>query len=253
MTPAAAPIPLVARVLLRRPAQVAANLSRVEARGIVEKTPSPWQIALGVLRMWHRTIFRSETIGTCVSHPVRSTWRARLLRFRPLRFPFLVKERAITPFDLSGLATPPWRVVRHLLGAHHDGPQFTYDLELLGCYEGGLEELERRTREVVETDDARSRWLRDLVVYENYHESLLAAVRRARRGELEGDLRPEERDDPDITFSAYLRWCAAQPGSPLETWRAWRRGSFSLAPPAGGSALPAATAAASRAAPPARP
>jgi hypothetical protein len=216
--------PWYVHLVLIRPRLVAENLERVRAAGIVERVPSVWQICVGVLRMWHRIVFRSATVGTCAAHPVRPTWRARLLHFRPLRFPFLLAERAVFPLDLSGLASTPDRLISHLLGAHHDGNQFTYDLRILACAPGKLEELRARARAVVEHDDARGRWLRDLTVYERYHENLLAAVERAIAGDVA--LPDDEARDPDIAFDAYLAWCAAQPETPAATWRAWRRGEL---------------------------
>jgi hypothetical protein len=110
-------------------------------------------------------------------------------------------------------------------GAHHDANQFVYDLELLAL-QGRLGELHAAVRDVVERDTARSRWLRDLTVFEGYHESLLAAVERALA---DGPaMTPDEARDPDISFAAYLRWCARQPETPAATLRAWREGRFSF-------------------------
>ncbi len=211
--------PFLARLLLLDPAAIRERLAQAEAAGLVDRSPNLWQITLGIGRMWHRVVFRSETIGTCTHHPPRSTWRARLFRARPLRFPFLLWERAVSPWDLSGLLSSADRVVHHLLGAHHDGVQFAYDLQLLRCHPGALERVRAETEAVVQHDSKRARWLRDLVVYEQYHESLLAAV----TAELAGDdgLSEEQRNDPDLTLSGYLRWCARQPATPRETVQRW--------------------------------
>ena len=213
--------------LLLFPDRIEAGLAHVERAGLVPITPNRWQVLLGIARMWHRVAFRPETIGTCGSDPVRATWRARLLEPRPVRFPFLVRERAVAPLDFSGLASSRERVIRHLLGAHHDGDQFLYDLALLSVHEGALSELVQRARAVVDGSDRRSEWLRDLVVYEHYHERLLAASERALERGVE--LSPAAERDPDISFTGYLKWCAAQPESPAETLAAWRRGSYSVA------------------------
>ncbi|UJR86969.1 hypothetical protein [Sandaracinus amylolyticus] len=214
--------------LMIAPRPIAAALDRVARSGLHSRTPNLWQIQLGVLRMQHRVLFRSETIGTCATHPVRATWRARLLQWRPLRFPFLVRERAIAPLDHSGLASSPERVLRHLLGAHHDGWQLVYDLELLAAaHPGWLERVRDAAREVVEGRDPRAPWLRDLCVFEGYHEQLLDAVERAIAGELELDA--GTADDPDITFRAYLAWCARQPETPSETLSLWASGRYSIA------------------------
>ena len=65
-------------------------------------------------------------------------------------------------------------------------------------------------------------------VYEDYHESLLLAVERARAGNFDDD--GPQAHDPDIRFRALLAWAAAQPETPRATWRAWRRGEFQLSP-----------------------
>lgn len=220
-------LPLFARVALIRPHDIEAALDRIRATGRIPSVPNSWQIFLGVSRMWHRILFRSETIGTCKEHPVRATRRARLLAWRPLRFPFLVWERAIAPLDSSGLLSSRERILRHLLAAHHDGNQFAYDLELLSMHEGALEELYTRVLALLAEDSPRTRFLRDLTVFEGYHESLAEATRRALAGEVE--LSPEERLDPDISFSAYLAWCARQPETPEATWRELAAGRYTVA------------------------
>ena len=136
--------------ILLWPRRIAGHLGMLAERGVIEAAPNLWQMELGVLRMWHRVLFRGDTIGTCEDQPVRSTWRARLLRWRPLRFPFLLWERAIAPLDHSGLAQPSWRMIRHLLAAHHDANQFAYDLEILRARPGALEALREEAEQVVE-------------------------------------------------------------------------------------------------------
>lgn len=206
---------------------IAAALERVARSGLHAATPNLWQIQLGVLRMQHRVLFRSETIGTCETAAVRASWRARLLQWRPLRFPFLLAERAIAPLDYSGLASPPARVLRHLLGAHHDGWQLVYDLEMLeAAHPGWLERVRDAARDVVLGRDPRAPWLRDLCVFEGYHEQLLEAATRALAGEL--TLPEPDASDPDITFRAYLAWCARQPATPAETLALWARGRYTI-------------------------
>ncbi len=214
----------LAHLLVPRARAVEEGLARLRAAG-VEPVPNLWQITLGVYRMWWRLLTRSETIGTS-SDPVRPTLRARVLHFRPFRFPFLLREQAVNPADFSGLASPPERIVRHLLGAHHDQNQFVYDLQLLSCFPGVLEDLQARTERVLSGEDPRGEWLRDLVVHEGYHERLADTVARFLEGE--DGLSPAEAEDPDISFSAYLRWCKEQPETPLQTWSAIREGRISF-------------------------
>lgn len=217
-------VPWYTYPFLLAPRRIAENLEVVERSGIVPKTPNLWQLSLGVVRMWHRVVFRSETVGMSRQGAVRNSWRARVLRRRPLRFPFLVAERAVAPLDLTGLMSRPDRTIRHLLGAHHDRDEFVYDLEILQCHPGRLKELRDRVAGVVSDDTAHARWLRDLVVYEGYHERLLAALDEALEHGLR--VRPEIAEDPDYCFAAYLRWCAKQPETPGDTLRALRRGEY---------------------------
>lgn len=221
-------IPLYLYALLLFPREISASLERVRAAKVADPMPNLWQIFMGVLYMWHRLAFRSETVGMSTSQPVRRTLRARLLQYRPIRFPFLLWEGAVAPLDFSGLASPPDRVIKHLLGAHHDKNQFVYDLEVLMCTHGLLEELHAAARAVVENDTPRSRWLRDLVVFERYHENLLEAVESAMRDGIV--MSREDEQNPDISFRGYLRWCASQPGTPADTLRALREGRLSFAP-----------------------
>jgi hypothetical protein len=220
-------LPLVARLLLVEPVRIEAALDRLRAAGTLPQVPNAWQLTLGIARMWHRVVFRSETNGTCRDDAVRPTLRAKLLQHRPLRFPFLVAERAVAPLDFSGLLSGRERVIRHLLGAHHDGNQFAYDLEMLALEPGALEELRGRVARVVDEDTPQSRFLRDLVVYERYHEHLAAAGERALAGDF--GLSERDRDDPDISFAGYLGWCARQPETRHETWVALLRGRYSTA------------------------
>ncbi len=221
-------LPLVARLLLIDPSAIEARLETLRASGRVPEVPSAWQIFLGVVRMWERMIFRSETVGQS-SDPVRDTWRAKRFAWRPLRFPFLLMERAIAPLDFSGLISTRERVLRHLLGAHHDANQFVYDLEMLSVTDDSgeaLRELLARAREVATSDSPHSRFLRDLVVYEGYHRHLVEAVEDAIAGKER--LSEAERVDPDISFLGYLAWCAKQPKTPRETITALREGRFTV-------------------------
>lgn len=224
-------LPLYARLALVDVERIEARLDDLRACGRIERVPTAWQVFLGVARMWHRIAFRSHTIGTS-SQSVRPTWGARLLAFRPLRFPFLLREQAIAPLDSSGLLSSRERIIRHLLGAHHDENQFVYDLEILALldehgHRPALEELLERARAVASDRDPRSKYLKDLVAFEGYHDALVRAVEEALAGR--DGLSDEERADPDVSFRAYLDWCARQPRTRDETIAALRAGNYSIA------------------------
>lgn len=217
--------PWYVHALLVDPDRVLAHLDRMRARGIVDVTPTPWQLCLGVLRLWHRVLFRSDTVGTSATGRIRPTWRARLLHHRALRLPCLLAEGAVNPLDFTGLRSRPERVMRHLLGAHHDANQFVFDLELMAGH-GTLAELRERVARIVDGRDPRAAWLRDLTVFEAYHEALAAAVEQALAA---GPAMSEaDADDPDLTLRGAMRWCARQPPTPAATLAAWRTGGFRL-------------------------
>ena len=217
-------VPLLTRLLLLSPRRVASMLARAEARGLVPEAPNVWQISLGVMRMLHRMATRPESIGLSVDHAPRPGLRAGLLRWRPLRFPFVLAIGAVRPWDLSGMLSRPEELIRHLVGTHHDRHQFAYDMQILSLSEGALERLLEEARAVERGADGRARLMQDLCVFEGYHGRLVEAV----EGALGGDflLGEDEAGDPDISFIAYLRWCKAQPETPELTLAAIRDGRF---------------------------
>lgn len=188
--------------------------------------PNLWQVQLGVVRMLHRVIFRSESIGNCADHPVRNTWRARLLHRRAIRLPVLVALRAVAPLDFSGLLSPAWRIQRHLLAAHHDGLQFVYDFELLRASPGALEEVRADAEAIISGRDPHAEAWRDVAIFERYHENLIAAIDAFEAGELRLG---EDVDNPDLTFFAFLRWCARQPVDAEQTLRLFQTGEYTIA------------------------
>ncbi|MDQ3298587.1 MAG: hypothetical protein M3619_18530 [Myxococcota bacterium] len=212
--------PWYVRALLVEPDRVLAHLAQMRRAGIVDDAPNAWQLSLGVLRLWARIAFRSETVGTSAM-PVRDSWRARLLAYRALRLPCLLASGAVIPFDFTGLRSSPARLVEHVLGAHHDGVQVLFDLELLAGH-GRLDDLAARVAAVLDGSDPRARWLRDLTVYAGYHEALAAAVARG------PVTTASEARDPDLTLRGLVAWCARQPATPHATLAAWSAGRFAL-------------------------
>ena len=216
------------RILLIRPSQVRRNLAHIDRSNLTPHTPTDWQIAVGVLRMWYRMIFRSNTIGVSQTHPPRSSKWARGLQYRLLRFPFVLWEGSVSPWDLSGLTSSPDRLICHVVGTHHDNEQFVYDLEILSCYPNALPQLKRKVDAIVSGTDPRSEWLQNLVVYEAYHKSLLGYMKRIEVSNWKVSLSSEVKRSIDISFYATLTWCSQQPLTPRETWIAWRQGILRL-------------------------
>lgn len=53
------------------------------------------------------------------------------------------------------LTSSPERMIRQLLGTHHDAEQFVHDLQILACYPGALETLREAAYRVVHEDSRR--------------------------------------------------------------------------------------------------
>lgn len=212
--------------LLWRPNLVARRLDQLAARGV--DVPNLWQLWLGSLYMAHRVATRPETIGVSETDRVRQTARARLLRIRPLRAPFLLGRR-VNPLDTSGLGSSPAHLARHVLGAYHPGGNATYDLQILGLEgRGALEALRTDVAAVVDGTHPNAAFLRDLVVYEGYHEALLARL----DGWLASTGEPADLDHAhaDTTLTGFLAWCRRQPATPRATLRAALRGGLDFSP-----------------------
>lgn len=223
MTTAAPAHPLW-HLLLWAPRRVDDRVARLVAVGAIEAAPNRWQLWQGVLYTWARALTRPETIGLDDPARVRRTTGARLLRHRALRAPFLIGRR-VNPLDHLGLGSSAAHLQRHLLGAFHPGQGAHYDLEILATEPGALEALRDTLRQVVAGTHPDARFLRDLCVYEGYHERLLDLVERFLAG------RRDPSTHPDATLRAFLAWCSAQPATPAATLAAWRAGTWSLRPP----------------------
>lgn len=213
--------------VLRNPERVEWYLERLYEHGRIDAKPNLWQVTMGVAYMVHRMVLRPATIGLDES-PVRNTWRAQMWQYRPLRFPFLLWQKAIDPIDLTGLSGSMERKHSHLVGAYHPGDNALYDLECMTCDAEALEKLRKDVVEIIKGQTARARFLQDLTVYDGYHSRLLSLIERA----IAGDFAPAKgkEDHPDTTLRGFLHWCAAQPDSPEATIHALVRGKLHFGP-----------------------
>lgn len=216
-------VPPWAWVGLWRPDVVQARLDALAARG--EAVPTLFQVWIGVLYMWARVLRRPETIGLSDGEPVRDTPGARRLRHRLLRLAAVLRHRVVNPLDQTGLGSSEAHIVRHLLGAYHPGRNLLYDLAILSLHDGALERLAAGAQAVVDGSDPCAELRRDLVVYEGYHERLLAAVEAWLR---EGP--PPTESHPDTTLPAFLAWCRQAPAGPRDALRQVARGELRLMP-----------------------
>ncbi|MBK9261239.1 MAG: hypothetical protein IPM54_15715 [Polyangiaceae bacterium] len=215
------------RFVLRNPERVEWHLDRLYELGRIDVKPNLWQVSLGVAYMLHRMVFRPSTIGIDET-PVRRTFRARLWQYRPLRFPFLLWQKAIDPIDLTGLSGSMERKHSHLVGAYHPGDNALYDLECMTCDADALAKLREDVVKIIQGDSARARFFQDLTVYEGYHPRLLQLIDRAMAGDFAPQ--PGKEDHPDTTLRGFLRWCAAQPDTPEATFDALLQGTLRFEP-----------------------
>jgi hypothetical protein len=194
------------------------------AAAVPSRLPSRWQVALGILRMQHRLLTRRASVGLASLPREPGLW-PRLLEQHVVRAPFLLLEGSVVPHDLSGLRSKSSTLQRHLLGTYHAGNEANYDLEILAARDPqALVTLREACIAVVDGRHPRARRWRSLCVYAGAHEELLAQIDRALRGEFLG----RTRDDPDVSFFAFLRFCARQPADPNTTAAAWQTGRYHL-------------------------
>lgn len=209
------PIPAYVRLLLSSPEAIQKNLCLLYQNGHIDDVPSLWQIVQGTGFYWHRYFFRASTVGLSKTDKVKPTLRARLLSSKVIRTPFLYFSKAIGEKpDVTGLGVSPDYKIRHLLGAYHPGDNAVYDLQFLDCFPGKLEALRHELLTLLRVDNDQSRWLKDLVIYEGYHERLLAMVEENLTGSF--TVAEENANNPDTSMRAYVQWCLDQPETPMD-------------------------------------
>lgn len=213
-------------VLLWCPGRIERRLAALEAEGVLARAPSRWQVWMGVLYMWTRVVRRPETIGLATHEPVRATTGAKRLQNRLVRGVAVFRGRVVNPLDQIGLGSSDAHVTRHLLGAYHPGDNALYDLYLLHTTPGAIDALADAVQAVVDGTHPHAEHLRDLCVYEGYHERLLGMVRR---WQAEGP--PADPSmHPDTTLPGFMGWCAAQPDGLGPVLRAWWAGELTFMP-----------------------
>ncbi len=213
-------------LLLWSPGRIDARLDRLVQDGVIPRRPNRWQTWLGVVYMWVRVVKRPETIGLSDGAPVRDTPGARRMDRRLIRIPAVLRARAINPADQIGLGSSTRHVIRHVLAAYHPGDNLLYDLAILDAEPGALAMLRARAAAIIDGTDPHAESLRDLAVYEGYHEKLLATVETW----MDAGRTDQRQVHPDTTLPAFLAWCAAQPATPAQTLRAIAAGRQSFTP-----------------------
>ncbi len=215
--------------VLWRPDRLVDNLRMLYLRGHTEGVPNLWQVFQGTWFYWYRYFFRSGTVGLDTQHQVRDTFLAKMLQNKALRTPVLFAWGATGPrLDITGLAVPVDYKVRHLIGAYHPGDNAVYDLQYVDCFPGKLEELRDWVVKVLDEDTPGHRFVKDLNIYEHYHERLLWQVQEALEGRF--SVAAENAHNPDTSTTVHVRWCLNAPATPEETAEAIAQGTYNFEP-----------------------
>jgi hypothetical protein len=203
---------------------VAGPVGEAAARGLPARLPTSWQVALGIARMQHRLLARRASVGLASARR-RPGLLPRVLEHHLVRAPLLLLDGSVVPGDLSGLRSSSTTIQRHLLGTYHARGEANYDLEILAARDpDAIVALREACAAIVAGTHPNARRWRALCVYEGAHEELLAQIERALRGGFAG----LDVDDPDVSFFAFLRFCARQPTDAPATVAAWRAGQFTI-------------------------
>ncbi len=215
-----APIPWVYYLLLHNPRLLQKNLGLLKERGHIQEIPTLWQVVQGISHMWRFTVANVDAIGTSQEAPVRDNPRAHLLKNQFIRFFALMAEGSINPLDRTGLALTPKRKMRLVLVTFHATGEMAqtviYDLQLLDCYPGALKTLGQRLEKLLKQPDARDEWIKDMAVYEGYHEDLVPVVKRCLKGDFVVHV-PTQREGDDYTVTSFVERCLGFPPTPAET------------------------------------
>jgi len=144
------------------------RLAMLRARGYIATEPTPTQLALLGIDM----------LRYFIEPGARDYYRSRGIDFS-LHQMLRVLDDPCSMIDPIGLFSDRDVIIGHLLQVVHANP--VYDLQLLGMFEDGLDELERQTGEMLRGEHERATSIAAIVEDPGYHMRLLDYVRRFRR------------------------------------------------------------------------
>ena len=198
--------------LYANPREIPARLERLRARGYVDRAPTRAQLVFGGLDMVRWVI--EPAARDYYQHKGISFGLHQLLRFL---------DDPVSMIDPTGFLSARDTIIGHLMQVVHLNP--IYDLQLLECFDDGLDELERQVRAMLDGTHARHSTIAAIVEDPDYHARLLDyTIRfRADRGTAP-PVRQEQslRADPIFaaaertfaTLPGFLRYAAKLPSSP---------------------------------------
>ncbi len=207
-------------VLYASPGEIPSRLSRLHARGYVERTPTRAQLAFGGLDMLRFVI--EPAARDYYAHKGISFTLHQVLRFL---------DDPVSMIDPTGFLSARDTIIGHVMQVVHLNP--VYDLQLLESFDDGLDALEDQVRSMIAGTHPRHATIAAIVEDPTYHARLLDYVLAYRRDRSSAPpIREEQslRTDPVFaraerqfaTLPGFLRYCVRLPTSPLALARRLR-------------------------------
>jgi hypothetical protein len=227
----------LARTALGGPREIAAKLARVArtarlyadrreiprrldalaARGLAPARPTRLQLLFGGFDM----------LRFMIEPAAREYYAERGISFgfhQLLR----VLDDPVSMIDPTGFLSERDTIIGHLLQVTHLNP--IYDVQMLQCFDDGLDELERQVRSMIDGTHPRARTIGAIVEDPEYHRRLLAyvlayradpaaAAPPVREQALRGDPHFAAAERTFATLPGYLAYCARLPREARSLWR----------------------------------
>lgn len=200
-----------------------ARMRRLEQLGYLENAPTRVQLVVGsidMLRFWISPAAADYYASQGIHYGFHQVLR--------------VLDDPASMVDPTGFLSTADTIIGHLMQVVHANP--AYDLQLLESHEGGLEELERQVRAMLDGTHPRAASIGAIVEEDDYHERLLGYVTRYRdSADVEAPLRDNIAESPkwraiERTFGTLpnaMRYFANMPGTPLgAAWHVLRVREF---------------------------
>ncbi len=198
--------------LYAAPSEIPRRLERLRARGYVDEAPTRAQLVFGGLDM----------VRWVIEPAARDYYQHKGISFRLHTF-LRVLDDPVSMIDPTGFLSARDTIIGHLMQVVHLNP--IYDLQLLECFDDGLDELERQVESMIAGVHPRHSTIAAIVEDAGYHARLLDYVVRfkADRG-ARPPVRQEQSLRADPVFAAaertfatlpgFLRYCVRLPSSP---------------------------------------
>src|SRR5687768_2301928 len=147
--------------------EIPGRLRQLEERGLIRGRPSRMQLVFGGLDM----------LRFMIEPAARDYYRQRGISFgfhQLLR----VLDDPVSMVDPTGFLSARDTIIGHLMQVVHLNP--VYDLQLLECFDDGLDELERQIARMIDGTHPRHATIAAIVEDAGYHARLAAYVRQYR-------------------------------------------------------------------------